>query len=84
MGHANLQRPLETAQHGTESDTYTSPSEECGQTRQGLEPGEHGSTVGRQVDVCDEGEHQEGDGGDERATGAVNIGEDSWSIALLG
>ena len=65
-------------------DAYTAPSEERGQTGEGLQPGENGGTVGRQVDVCDEGEHHEGDSGDERATGTVNVGEDAWSIALLG
>lgn len=60
------------------------PGEESGQTGQSLEPVEHLRTVVVDVDIAEASKQQQDDHGEQRATRAIDIGEDLGSVALLG
>lgn len=64
--------------------TDGAPGEESSQTGQSLEPSEDFLTRGTDVDVSEHSKDDEGRYRHERATRAINVGEDFRSITLFG
>lgn len=60
------------------------PSEKGGETRQGEQPVKDGRALSVEVNIRQRGEGTDGEDRDERAAGAVNVGEDPGGVALLG
>ena len=60
------------------------PCEQSRQARELEEPLEYSLTRGSQVDVRQRRTSNDGEGAEQRATSAVDVGEDLWSISLLG
>ena len=65
-------------------DADGQPGEQCGETRQGDEPVEHGATDIGKVDVGDGAKDEDGNQRPERSTGLVDVGEDARGVTGLG
>jgi hypothetical protein len=66
------------------AETDTGPGEEGGETREGEEPVEYGSTFSGQVDVGDGTKDQDGENGEQGSTRLVDVGEAPGSESSLG